>query len=157
MTTKAKAIIKDKFWILEEDGNRIGTLSLNDDRYLFSNKVETSYFDNTNQIKKRFGFNIKWSDKAACDTEEEKALEVYGYPTSVVPFNSIYDVKRRLPLFTKSENSSSMYCAGYHIIRFEKGWVRSFCPKVSTLEKYESKGPFKTEFEMKQELRRANK
>jgi len=133
MTTKVKMIIKDKFWIVEENGNRIGTLSLNDDRYMFSNKVETCYFDNTQQIKKKFGFNITWSDKSSSDDNtNDVKLEAYGYPTSVAPFNRIYDVKRHLPLFTKSEKSKSMYCAGYHIIKFNKGWVRSFCPKLST-------------------------
>jgi hypothetical protein len=45
-----------------------------------------------------------------------------------------------------------LYCAGYYIIRFDKGWVKSFCPKLITIERYENRGPFKTEFEMKQVL-----
>ena len=68
----------------------------------------------------------------------------------------MYDVKRKLPLFTKSKKSKSLYCAGYYIIRFDKGWVRSFCPKLVTIENYESKGPFRTEIVMRQELSRAN-
>ena len=42
------------------------------------------------------------------------------------------------------------------IIRFEKGWVKSHCPKMITLERYESKGPFKSELEMRSELSKAN-
>jgi hypothetical protein len=38
---------------------------------------------------------------------------------------------------------------------FDKGWVKSFCPKLITVERYETKGPFKTEIEMRQELSRA--
>ena len=68
----------------------------------------------------------------------------------------MYDVKRKLPLFTKSKKSKSLYCAGYYIIRFDKGWVRSFCPKLVTIETYESKGPFRTEIVMRQELSKAN-
>ena len=67
----------------------------------------------------------------------------------------MYDIKRKLPLFTKSEKSKSLYCAGYYIVRFEKGWVKSFCPKLITVERYETRGPFKTEFDMKSELNRA--
>ena len=58
---------------------------------------------------------------------------------------TMYDVKSKLPLFTKSEKSKSLYCAGYYTIRFEKGWVKSFCPKLITVERYEYRGPFKTE------------
>jgi hypothetical protein len=67
------------------------------------------------------------------------------------------DVKRKLPLFTKSEKSKSLYCAGYYIIRFEKGWVKSFCPKLITVERYETRGPYKTEIEMRMELSNANR
>jgi len=66
------------------------------------------------------------------------------------------DVKRKLPLFTKSQKSKSLYCAGYYVIRFEKGWVKSFCPKLITVERYKTHGPFKTELEMRQELSRVN-
>lgn len=69
----------------------------------------------------------------------------------------MYDVKRKLPLFTKSEKSKSAYCAGYYIIKFDKGWVKSLCPKLITVERYEFKGPFKNELEMRQELSRANR
>jgi hypothetical protein len=48
-----------------------------------------------------------------------------------------------------------LYCAGYYIIKFEKGWVKSFCPKVITIERNEHKGPFKTEIEMKMVLSNA--
>ena len=69
----------------------------------------------------------------------------------------MYDVKRKLPLFTKSNKSKSAYCAGYYIIEFEKGWVKSFCPKLITIERYNFKGPFKTEIEMRSELSRAKR
>jgi hypothetical protein len=68
----------------------------------------------------------------------------------------MFDVKQRLALFTKSEKSKSLYCAGYFIIKFDKGWVKSFCPKLITVERYETKGPFKTDIEMRQELSKAN-
>jgi len=50
-----------------------------------------------------------------------------------------------------------LYCAGYYIIQFDKGWVKSFCPKLVTLERYHSKGPFKTDVEMRSELSIANR
>lgn len=156
MTIKAKPVLKDKFWIIENNNQRIGTMSWNDDRYMFSNRGETCFFDNKREMKEKFGADIIWSDV----TEELSSLTeepgvVHGFPTSVSPYNTMYDVKRKLPLFTKSDKSKSSYCAGYYIIKFEKGWVKSFCPKLITIERYESRGPFKSELEMRQELRRA--
>ena len=158
MTLKAKPVLKDKFWIIENDEQRIGTMSWNDDRYMFSSNRETCFFDNKRQMKKRFGTDIVWTTLGSENnkiTVEHENCTVHGYSTSVIPFNTMYDVKRKLPLFTKSNKSKSAYCAGYYIIRFDKGWVKSFCPKLITIERYNFKGPFKTEIEMRQELRRA--
>lgn len=154
MTVKAKPILKDRFWIVEDETKKIGTLSWNEDRYMFSDGNETCFFDNKKQVSTKFP-HIEWGkhiNKTISDTKKE----VHGYPTSVTPYNTMFDVKRKLPLFTKSKKSKSLYCAGYYIVCFEKGWVKSFCPKLITIERYESRGPYKTEFEMKQELSRAN-
>jgi hypothetical protein len=158
MTIKAKPVLKDKFWIVESNEQRIGTMSWNDDRYMFNSRGETCFFDNKRQMKKKFGTDIVWNDITPTVVEEEtQAFTVHGFPSSVKPYNTMYDVKRKLPLFTKSDKSKSAYCAGYYIIQFEKGWVKSFCPKLITVERYKYCGPFKTELEMRQELSRANR
>jgi hypothetical protein len=157
MTLRAKPVLKDKFWIVENNGEKVGTMSYNEEqRYMFSSAVETCFFDNTRQMKKRFGVDIEWGDAVSTIENATKSYEVHGYPTSVQPFNALYDVKQKLPLFTKSAKSKSLYCAGYYIIRFDKGWVKSFCPKLITIERYKSHGPLKTELEMKQALSKAN-
>lgn len=157
MTSKlsAKEILKNKFWIVESDGEKVATLSINEEQqYIFSNKSGTKFFKNIKQLKKTLDADITWT--SAADIKEDTELSVYGYPASCQPFNPLYDVKRKLPLFTKSDKSKSLYCAGYFIIHFEKGWVKSFCPKLITVERYETKGPFKTEIEMRQELSNVN-
>jgi hypothetical protein len=154
MTLKAKPIVKNKFWIVEDEGIKIGTLCLNEDKYMFSSPQGTKYFDSERALKKTFGKDILIAQVEEKKTTTEKI--VHSYPTSCMPYNSMLDVKRKLPLFTKSEKSKSLYCAGYYIIHFEKGWVKSFCPKLITVERYETQGPFKTEIEMKQALSKAN-
>jgi len=99
---------------------------------------------------------MTWAKLDITESHVSDLKEVHGFPTSTVPFNSMYDVKRKLPLFTKSLKSKSLYCAGYYVIRFDKGWVKSFCPKLITVERYENRGPFKTELEMRTELSRVN-
>lgn len=154
MAINAKEILKDKFWIVEDNGVKVGTLSISDDQYMLSSLEGTRFFKNTRQLQKLFNSGINWTK---LDIKETAPKEVHGFPTSCEPFNNMYDVKRRLPIFTKSEKSKSLYCAGYYIIRFDKGWVKSFCPKLITVERYETRGPFKTDIEMRQELSRVNK
>ena len=154
MNVKAKEILKNKFWIVEDSGNKIGTITYDEDKYILSDGATSTFLKNEKAIAKKLGAKIDW--QALEIKEITPAKEIHGFNTSCTPFNTIFDVKRKLPLFTKSAKSKSLYCAGYYIIRFDKGWVKSFCPKLITLERYAYKGPFKTEFEMRQELSNAN-
>jgi hypothetical protein len=152
----AKEILKDKFWIVESEGERVGTLSVSEDQqYMLSNDTGTRFFKNIKQLAKNLDAEISW---ASISNEETKIADynVHGFATSCAPYNPMYNVQQKLALFTKSEKSKSLYCAGYFIIRFDKGWVKSFCPKLITVERYETRGPFKTEIEMRQELSRVN-
>lgn len=156
MTFKAKPVLKDKFWIVENNGHNVGTLSVSDDHYLYTCDTGTRMYPTEKSLAKALGSKIYWSEGKITDSEGQEKF-AYEYPTSCLPYNIVYDVKNKLPLFTKSNKSKSLYCAGYYIIRFDKGWVKSFCPKLITLERYEYKGPFKTDIEMRQELSNATK
>ena len=153
----AKPIIQDKFWIIEENGEKIATLRKNEDnRFVMSNELGIKIYDNKESLTKQFGKDF-FIAKILKEAHNSLPNEVHGYSTSTTPFNAMFDIKRKLPLFTKSDDSKSLYCAGYYVIRFDKGWVKSFCPKLITLQRYEFKGPFKTELEMKQVLSNVSK
>ena len=154
MGVKAKEIIDGKFWILEDNGQKVATLSLSDEKYLLSDAKGTRFFDKESEVTADIGKPIEWNK---LDITVIDSKEVHGYPTSNIPYNTLYDVQNKLPLFTKSFKSKSLYCAGYYIIRFDKGWVRSFCFICVTIEKYPFKGPFKSELTMRTELSNANR
>lgn len=156
-TLHAKPVIANKFWIVEQNGERLATLRKNeDDKFVLSNREGIKVYNNKESLTKQFGkdFFVVQIIKPA---DNSNPNEVYGFPTCVEPHNSMFDVQKKLPLFTKSESSQSHYCAGHYVIRFDKGWVKSFCPKLITLQRYEFKGPFKTEIEMRQVLSNVSK
>jgi len=154
---KAKPIIEEKFWIVEDEGVRVGTLRKNEmSQFIFSNEQGIKVYHNKKSITKEFGENF-FIAKIIKEADDSNPKEVHGFSTSTIPHNAMYDIQKKLPLFTKSKDSKSLYCAGYYTIRFEKGWVKSFCPKLITLQRYEYQGPFKTDLEMKQVLSRVNK
>jgi|SRR5210317_1685334 hypothetical protein len=160
MTNKffAKPILENRFWILESDGEKVGTICRQEDRrYMYSCPDGTRIFDNQQQLQKNFSGEWMWGSTVSAPKEENEDNSVYDYPSKFKPYNMVFDVKRKLPLFNKSKKSKSLYCAGYYIIQFEKGWVRSYCPKLLTLDNYAFKGPFRTSLEMKTELSNANK
>ena len=153
----AKPIIENKFWIVEQDGEKIATLRKNEDNhFIMSNEDGVKVYPNKESLTRQFGKDF-FVAKIVKEAYDALPNEVHGYATSVEPHNAMFDIQRKLPLFTKSGDSKSLYCAGYYVIRFEKGWVKSFCPKLITLQRYEYKGPFKTEIEMKQVLSNVSK
>ena len=153
----ATPIIPEKFWIVEQAGVKLATLRKNEEnRFVMSNVEGVKIYDTAQSLTKEFGKDF-FVAKIVKEADSAKDNEVQGFATSCAPHNGMYDIRRKLPLFTKSDDSKSLYCAGYYVIKFEKGWVKSFCPKLITLQRYEYKGPFKTDIEMKQVLSNVGK
>lgn len=156
MTLKAKPIIDDKFWIVEEDGERVATLHKKENnKFMLSSKSGERFFSKKGDLTKLFGKDFFITSVKTTISSQQEIRDVHGYPTVCYPYNPLYNVQKKLPLFTKSAVSKSLYCAGYYAIKFEKGWVKSFCPKLITIERYEHRGPFKSLLEMKQVLSNA--
>jgi hypothetical protein len=152
MTLKATPIIKDKFWIIEDENNRIGSIyhEKNNKFIVTRNKKITEVFEDIESIKNKFGNNFFVSIKDQYPNKIE--CEVYGYPTDSTPYNSTYDIKRKLALFTKSGDSKSIYCAGYFAIKVCDLWETVFCPKLISIQRHENFGPFKTKKEAEEKL-----
>ena len=69
MTVRAKTLVKDKFWIVEQDGEKLGTLQKqNDNGWIFLSKKDKQIFETQESLFTRFGFNI--FDKATITQSE---------------------------------------------------------------------------------------
>ena len=151
---KAKTIVENKFWILEEDdGAKIGTISLKDNKVVAIIRDKSQAFETLDELAEKYGVTFA---KRAKPAKTEVNNEVYDFPTAHTPYNALWHVERKLPIYTKTAKSNSCHCAGYYIIRFEHGWVKSFSPKLITLQRYEFRGPFKSKLEMMEQLRLHN-
>jgi hypothetical protein len=155
MTTIAKTLIPNKSWLLETDGLKIGTLSKERTSYSILKDGQKILVGNVKDVKEKLG--IVFNDLPVSKKSEAVGYSVYDFPCGSKPFGSVYNIRKKLPIYAKSNKSKSQYCAGYYVIQFRKGWVKSFCPKLITLERYPFHGPFKTETEMKYMLNSLSK
>lgn len=152
MTIVAKPIVPDKFWILEKNGERVGTLKAGDELTVVISGENVGKSPTFEKLAEDYGIHVQLPVVKPKDPVEE--YQVHGYPCKIKPYNDMFDLKRKLPLYTKQEKSTSFICAGYYIVRAENGsWRPAFCPKLVTLSRVEYQGPYKTEFEMKEQLR----
>jgi hypothetical protein len=153
-----KVLVPNKEWLVREGDSKIGTIIKNKQEYLFQRQGRQVPVGDLEAVKSQFGIMMLDETVKKIKTEvNSDKNSIYDYPCSSRPYEPVYSVKEKLPLFSKSSKSKSQYCAGYYVIKFRKGWVKSFCPKLITLERYPYHGPFKTEQEMKAMLNTVNK
>lgn len=156
--TTSKVLVPGKEWLIQNQGIKIGSVSKEKKGFSFIRKGARIKFREVAEIEHQLGIELpNDSLNPKLKNINTDNLIIYEYPCSSKPFDPVFNVKKRLPLFAKSAKSKSQYCAGYYVIKFRKGWVKSFCPKLITLERYPYHGPFKTETEMRQVLNNVNK
>jgi hypothetical protein len=153
----AKILVPDKEWLITDNHKKLGSISKEKKGYSFFRKGQSVPFKSLAELKEKLGIALFEESVKKTKPQLVENLVIYDFPCSSKPYEPVYDVKKKLPLFAKSSKSKSQYCAGYYIIKFRKGWVKSFCPKLITLERYPYYGPFKMENDMKYQLNKINK
>ncbi len=145
MSLTAKNIVKNKFWIVEQDGQQVATIQSTPDGVSYVQNDKREKFLDLSSLKNQYSIVIsKEKPKKRAST----AFEVSGYPCDHKPYNALFNLSKKLPVYTKSASSKSFYCAGHYLIKFNTDYVQSFCPKLITLNRYEFLGPFVTKQEM---------
>jgi hypothetical protein len=157
MNTISKVLVPNQEWIIEDHGTKIGSIAKSKKGYSFLQRGKQFTFKSLKEISEELGITLTDAVPSTGTSNAEDIHSIYNYPCSSKPFEPVYNVQRKLPLFAKSAKSKSQYCAGYYVIKFRKSWVKSYCPKLITLERYPYHGPFKTENEMKLVLNTVNK
>lgn len=150
----AKPVVKNKFWVVEDQGHRVATIqAVEDGGFVYVHDDQRERFSSIKILSKQYNITF---DKINKKSNKIIGNNIHGYPTQTKPYNELYDVTRRLPVYTTTAKSKSYYCAGYYIIQFDNHWAKEYCPKLITLNRYPFRGPFATQEEMLQELRKAN-
>jgi hypothetical protein len=151
----AKPVVKNKFWIVEDHGTKIATIqAVEDGGFVYVDDAKRQRYPTIKMLSKEH--NIIFDSLAKKEKAVVQTHEVYGYPVSQKPWNTLWDVKHQFPVYTKTSKSKSYFCAGFYIIKFNNGWVKSTCPKLITLNRYEFRGPYKSKEDMQEQLRIAN-
>jgi len=143
--TVAIPVVKNKYWIVEaDDGQKVATIQAADDGVIL---VQGDLRHKYPSIKiLELEHNIKFSKTKT--QAPVRVNSVYDYPSSSRPYNAIYDIKNKLPLYTTSKKSKSYRCAGYYLIQLGSLWVTDFCPKRIILTRNPYLGPFRTSQQM---------
>jgi hypothetical protein len=138
----AKSVIKDKFWILEENAKRVGMMNFKDDNYTITLRRKDYVAHDSVELKQ---LGIEFVKR---DYTHGGHLEVMGYPTDQEEVFNVKDMDG-FPTFTKKATSKSTHVAGWYGLKFKNGWVCSLCPRLTTVQTNTFVGPYKTKMDLK--------
>jgi len=133
----AKPVVANKYWILQENNIKIGAVEAVSDGFVVKMYNDQQEFKTIRTIKNKT--KITFQDPPA--RKAHKTHEVNGFATDSIPYNAIYDVQKRLPIYTKQRKSKSWFAAGWYQIQLNGTWQTMFCPKLILLQRYDYRGP----------------
>lgn len=144
----AKPIIKNQYWVVTDGNKKVGNVIADGSGYEVKLNGKQSHFSNTQDIQKKA--NIKFEQVKFNKNKTETPYP--DLPTTPRTYNSIFDIKKKLHLFTKTKKSKCYHAAGWFIMDQNGVEQVIFCPKYIFIQRYGYKGPFKTEDEAKAQI-----
>ena len=154
--------ISDTAWLLKQGTANLGILNKDvQEHFYYLNGKTVEYFENENQVAEHFGNAKIFEEQITTSPVVNDTFYIKGHaidypnPHPIDSNHPAYD--ENIPMYSKTPESDIYYAAGWYAINFEKGWKHGHGPKYSTLIKYGYEGPFKTEQECRQALKRLNK
>lgn len=134
----AKPVVANKYWILKENNEKVGTVESTGDGFTVRMYNDLQEYKTIRTIKNKTRIIFE-EPPAKKVVKKERAIN--GFATDAIPHNAIYDVQKRLPIFTKKKKSKSWFAAGYYRVKLNGTWETQFCPKLILLQRYEYMGP----------------
>lgn len=134
----AKPVIDKQFWILKEDDRKVGNIQAVDSGYQLTINNKIVNYKTIPMLVRREQIEFEKPTKPA----KVPTNLVHGYSVAGKIFNPLWDVKHKLPLYTKEEKSKSWFAAGWYRVKQHRNWKVVQNPKLITLQRYAYQGPF---------------
>jgi len=138
----AKPVVDNEFWILQQDDRKVGNVEACADGYQVRINNQVAQYKTISMVEERF--KIKFESAPLTHTHKVKINIVHGYPAAGQVHNPVWDVRHRLPIYTKTNKSKSWFAAGWYSVKKGRTWKTVQDPKLIVLERYSYRGPFYT-------------
>jgi len=142
MTLIAKPIIDRKYWILQENNQKVGNVEAYDGGYQVRINNQVAQFKTIKMVEQRVHIQFEPGGKAIKSRPETNL--VHGYPVAGRVYNPMWDVPKKLPIYTKTTKSKSWFAAGWYRVKKGRNWTVVQGPKLILLQRYPYLGPFYT-------------
>ena len=134
----AKPVVANQYWILQEDDHKVGNIQAGPNGYIVTLQDQVVNYKTIPMVRKAVGVEFTQPEKKSRPVTDA----VHGFPTGCRAHNGMWDIKRKLPLFTKQTKSKSWFAAGWYQLKQHRAWKVVHNPKLILLERYPYRGPF---------------
>lgn len=147
-TLIAKQILKNQYWIVTDGIQKVGNVISDGSGFDVKLNGNLTHYDDQNELKRftKIRFEPIKSNKTIAK------IPYPEYPTTAKTYNNIFDIKRKLHLFTKTKKSKCYYAAGYYVMDQNGNKEVVFCPKYIFIQRYEYIGPYKTKDDAEKQI-----
>lgn len=144
MNLIAKPIVKNELWVVTNGQDKVGNVKYTGQCYSVTLGNRQCNFDTRQSINKLVAIEFQRPSARAQGYRPPYAV----WPTTGRTYNNMFDVKRRLHVYTKTKRSKCYYVAGWFGLLINDEWQKVFCPKYIFIQRYPYQGPFNTEQEL---------
>jgi hypothetical protein len=137
---EAKPVIPNRYWILKQDNRKVGQIEADDSGVTVKIQNRVAGYKTIRMASREA--NIEFTKLSS---SKPVANQVHGFEVTGRVYNPVWDVKHRLPLFTRDTKSKSWYAAGWYMVKQHRAWKAVQNPKLITLQRYQYQGPFHTQ------------
>lgn len=145
MTLIAKPVIDKQFWILQEDNRKVGNVEACDGGYQVKINNQVAQFKTIKMVERKI--HVTFEDAPKKVKHSIIPTQVHGYPAAGRVYNPVWDVQKKLPLYTKTTKSKSWFAAGWYQVKKGRSWSTVQGPKLILLQRYPHSGPYYTKEE----------
>jgi len=135
----AKPVVDKQFWILQDGNEKVGNVEACAGGYQVKLNNTIQQYKSIKMVTQRHDIVFASVEKTVKSTA---VSDVHGYPTVGKIHNPMWDVKHKLPVYTKTNNSKSWFAAGWYEVKRGRSWKVVQDPKLITLQRYKYQGPF---------------
>jgi hypothetical protein len=137
---EAKPVIPDRYWILKQNNRKVGQIEADDSGVTVKIQNRVAGYKTIKMASREA--NIEFTK---LPSTKPMTNQVHGFEVTGRVYNPVWDVKHRLPLFTRDTKSKSWYAAGWYVVKQHRAWKAVQNPKLITLQRYQYQGPFHTQ------------
>ena len=136
----AKPVVNGKYWILKDGEVKVGEIQKQASGVRVKVNSQATTFKTLSLAAQRLALQI---DRTPLPSPTQTFDTLQGYPTVGEVYNPVYDIQRRIPLYTKEARSRSQFAAGWYRVQQGSEFEWMLCPKLILLQRYPWSGPFK--------------